>query len=63
MHSATNIWNFFKAIFPSVANEVKQFKSHGQDAITLWFSDRQPVIFTILPNKAWKLEPYTIKRS
>lgn len=53
-----DIWNFFKAIFPNVSKEVKQFKSHGRDSITLWFKDKGPFIFTIMPDKAWKLEPY-----
>ena len=53
-----DIWNFFKAIFPNVSKEVKQFRSHGGNAITLWFSDKGPFIFTIMPNKSWKLEPY-----
>lgn len=55
-----DIWNFFKAIFPNVSKEVKQFRSHGENAITIWFSDKGPFIFTIMPNKAWKLEPYKI---
>lgn len=53
-----DIWNFFKLVLPSISKEVKQFKSHGGNAITLWFSDRGPFIFTIMPDKAWKLEPY-----
>lgn len=57
-HNPVNIWNFFKSIFPNVSKEVKCFRSHGKTAITLWFEDKGPFIFTILPNKAWKLEPY-----
>lgn len=56
--NAIDIWNFFKSIFPNVAKEAQRFKSHGGNAITIWFNDKQPVIFTIMPNKAWKLEPY-----
>ena len=56
-----DIWNFFKSIFPHVSKEVKQFRSHGGNAITLWFSDKEPIIFTIMPNEAWKLEPYNMK--
>ena len=60
MFSDTYIWNFFKSIFPSVAKEVKVFKSHGGNAITLWFNntDQSPVIFTLQNNYAWKIEPY-----
>lgn len=53
-----DIWNFFKAIFPDVSKEVKQFRSHGGNAIILWFSDKGPFIFTITPDKTWKLESY-----
>lgn len=53
-----DIWNSFKTIFPSISKEVKQFRAHGGNAITLWFSDRGPFIFTIMPDKTWKLEPY-----
>lgn len=56
--STTDIWNFFKAIFPHVSKDVKQFRSHGGNAITLWFSDKGPFIFTIMADKSWKLEPY-----
>ena len=59
--SAVGIWNFFKSIFPHVASDVKQFRSHGGNAITLWFNNKEPCIFTIMPNKAWKLEPYKMK--
>lgn len=54
------IWIFFKAIFPNVSKDVKQFRPHGGNAITLWFSDKGPLIFTIMPDKTWKLEPYKI---
>ena len=60
-HNLVDIWNLFKAIFPSISKEVKQFKSHGRNAITLWFSDKGPFIFTIMPDKAWTLEPYKSK--
>lgn len=57
-HNPVDIWNFFKETFPSIAKDVKQFRSHGGSAITLWFSDKGPFIFTIMFNKAWKLESY-----
>lgn len=59
--NSVDIWNFFKSIFPNVSKEVKQFRSHGGNAITLWFENKEPCLFTIMPNKAWKLEPYKIK--
>lgn len=58
IHSDTDIWNFFKSIFPHVSSEVKRFKSHGGNSITLWFADKGPFIFTILKDRSWKLEPY-----
>ena len=58
LHSPMDIWNLFKTLFPDVSKEVKQFRPHGGNAIILWFSDKGPFIFTIMPNKAWKLEQY-----
>lgn len=60
-YNPIDIWNFFKAIFPHVSKNVKQFRTHGKDAISLWFSDGEgPFIFTIMPDKSWRLEPYKI---
>lgn len=58
IRNPVDIWNLFKTTFPSIAKDVKKFRSHGGSAITLWFSDKGPFIFTIMPNKAWKLEPF-----
>ena len=58
IRNPVDIWNLFKTIFPNISNEVIQFRSHGGNAIILRFSNKEPFIFTIMSDKAWKLEPY-----
>lgn len=59
-YNPVDIWNLFKLTFPSIAKDAKQFRSHGNKAITIWFSNKEPFIFTIMPNNNWKLEPYNV---
>lgn len=56
-YSPVHIWNFFKTIFPSLANESKQFRSHGKNAISIWFDNSRPIIFTLTKHD-WIIEPY-----
>lgn len=53
-----DIWKYFKIILPRVSEEAKQFKTHGKNSITIWFENKQPLIFTVNAKDYWKLEPY-----
>ena len=56
--NAIAIWNIFKDIFPEKAEQSIRFTSHGRGAITIWFKEARPLIFTVERKDDWTLQPY-----
>lgn len=61
-HSPTQIWDYFKTLFPDNAKDVKTFKEFGSNSIILQFNNGNSLIFTLFERGMWRLEPYRKSR-